>query len=324
MQQTDDESTGPGGGGVRVRFRGTRGSIASPGPHTSRFGGNTPCIEVVANGQRLVFDAGTGIRSLGDELMARRDRGAGDPVRATLFLSHFHWDHVQGFPFFAPIYDASSELHVVGPAQTSPDGAPIPVRSLVEGLFGSSYFPIPPSSIAESCTFGHLNEGTWEHGGVTVRAMRVKHPSFTVGYRVDAGGRSIAYVPDNELASDAYDVGVDWWPRFVGFLAGVDVLVHDAMFTDEEHEARKGHGHSSISEVIDLADEVHAGEVALFHHAPTRSDDELDDLVERARDDLLADGRSFGLRAAREGEEIRLANVVPGADVARGRGGDGG
>lgn len=301
MEAGSDASMPVSGGGVRVRFLGTRGSIASPGPHTSHFGGNTPCIEVVAGGQRLIFDAGTGIRALGAELTE-----GGDPVRATLFLTHFHWDHIQGFPFFAPVYDERSELHVVGPVQTSADGEQSSVRALVEGLFESSYFPIPPSSIAEACTFGHLNEGAWQHHDVTVRAMRVKHPSFAVGYRVDFAGRSVAYVPDNELASDAYDVSADWWPRFVGFLSGVDVLVHDAMFTDEEYASHAGHGHSSVGQVMDLADEVGAGDLVLFHHAPSRTDDELADVVDRARNDLLAGGRSFGLRAAREGEVIRI------------------
>ncbi len=285
--------------GLRARFLGTRGSIATPGPHTSHFGGNTPCLEILAGAERLIFDAGTGIRALGDELVEQ-----GDPVRATLFFSHFHWDHIQGFPFFAPLYESRSEIHVIGPVQTGPDGEDVSVRALVEGLFGSSYFPIPASAIADSCTFGHLNEGVWERGGVRVRAMRVRHPSFTVGYRVEVGGRSLAYVPDNELASDAYEMGADWWPRFVGFLSGVDVLVHDAMFTEAEYEHRKGHGHSMIGDVLDLAAEVGTGDLVLFHHAPTRTDDELADLVARARNDLLAEGRTFGVRAAREGEAL--------------------
>lgn len=317
MDRTEREAVGAargvlgdaasGGGGLRVRFRGVRGSIASPGLDTSHFGGNTPCLEVTAGDQRLILDAGTGIRALGEELM-----GASEPVRATLFLTHFHWDHVQGLPLFGPIHDERFDIQIVGPVQTEADVGEVSVRSLVERLFHPSHFPVVPSSIAASSTFGHLNEGTWQRRGVTVRAMRVRHPSFTVGYRVDVAGRSIAYVPDNEVFSDVFDLGADWWPRFVGFLSDVDVLVHDATFTAVEYASRRGHGHSSIPDAIDLADEVGAGELVLFHHAPTRGDEELDRVVARARNEMLVGGRSFGLRAAREGEEIRVGRMEPG------------
>jgi phosphoribosyl 1,2-cyclic phosphodiesterase len=278
---------------------GTRGSIASPGPDTVGFGGNTPCVEVMAAGHRLIFDAGTGIRALGDELAA-----AGSPVHATIFLTHFHWDHIQGLPFFAPAWDEASEIHVVGPAQTGPDGEEVGVEQLVDGLMGTSYFPMPMSAMSGVRTYGHLNEGTWERDRLTVRAMRVKHPAFTVGYRVTADGRSIAYVPDNELLSDAWPMSADWRARFVGFLSGVDLLIHDAMYTDAEYGAHAGHGHSTYHQAMDVAEEAGVGDLLFFHHDPGRSDEALEELVDRMRNDALAEGRTVGIRAAREGDEI--------------------
>ena len=302
LEEHDVTAHDDGPAGLRFRCLGTRGSIACPGPDTVRFGGNTPCVEVLAGGQRLIFDAGTGIRRLGQELAA-----AGEPVEATLFLTHFHWDHVLALPFFAPAYDAACDIHVVGPAQFCPDGEEIGVEALVEGLMGSSYFPIPMSAMAGVRTFGHLNEGTWEHGGVTVRAMRVKHPSFAVGYRIGFGDHSIAYVPDNELGSDAYGVSADWRARFVGFLSGVDVLIHDAMYTPEEYARYEGHGHSTFDAVLELAREAGVGDLRFFHHDPNRDDDALEELVARYRNEALVGGLTFDVDAEREGAWVQVS-----------------
>ncbi len=315
----DDEVIRPADdpGTLRFRCMGTRGSIASPGPGTVGFGGNTPCLDVMAAGRRLIFDAGTGIRSLGEELAGvggwaggGGSAGAGGSmegerrVETTIFLTHFHWDHVQGLPFFMPAHDPGSEIHVVGPAQTGPDGEELSVQDLVQGMMGSSYFPVPMAAMKGVRTFGHLNEGTWEHDGVRVRAMRVKHPSFTVGYRVNVGDRSIAYVPDNELLSDAWPVSADWRARFVGFLSGADVLVHDAMYTEAEYGVYAGHGHSTFRQAMEIATEAGVGELLFFHHDPNRTDEALERLVDRAREEAVVGGLAFGIAAAREREWV--------------------
>lgn len=298
MTSPDESPSTPS---LAVRFWGTRGSIPAPGPDTVRYGGNTSCIEITAGDQHLVFDAGTGARALGLDLSERGER-----VDTTLFLTHFHWDHIQGIPFFKPLYDPDATLHIVGPTQTTPDGRELEVQSLFAGQMRRVHFPLPMSAISAACSFGHLNEGTWEQKGVRVRSMRVKHDAFTVGYRVDFAGRSVAYVPDNELASDTYPVGPGWRERFVEFIGGVDVLVHDAMYTEEEYPRRRRWGHSTFEQALDLGREAGVGELVFFHHDPIRTDDDLDDLVGAARGVEGAAGRSERLRAAAEGEEILL------------------
>lgn len=285
--------------GLSVCCWGTRGSIPSPGPTTARYGGNTSCLEVVAGDRHLIFDAGSGARALGASLLSREER-----VDTTLFLTHFHWDHIQGIPFFPPLYHPSTKLDIVGPVQRTPDGRVLDVESLFAGQMGPIYFPIPMSAVSAGLTFGHLNEGTWEEEGITVRSMRVKHPSFAVGYRIEFGGHSVAYVPDNELASDTYPVGSDWRARFVEFLGDVDVLLHDAMYTTEEYPSRVQWGHSTFEQVADLGHEAGVRELVFFHHDPMRTDDDLDEIVARSRDSALAAGRTMKIRAAAEGEDI--------------------
>jgi len=289
----------PDGGALSLRCWGTRGSIPSPGPQTARYGGNTSCVEIVAGDRHLIFDGGSGARSLGMSLL-----DAGEQVDTTLFLTHFHWDHIQGIPFFSPLYDPETRLDIVGPVQRDAEGSPFDVESLFAGQMGPIYFPIPMSAVSAAVTFGHLNEGVWEQGDVRVSAMRVRHPSYTVGYRVDFGGHSVAYVPDNELASGAYPMGPDWRSRFVDFLGDVDVLLHDAMYTSGEYPSRIQWGHSTYAQVMDLADEVGARELVFFHHDPMRTDDELDVIVERSRESARSAGRTVNIRAAAEGEDI--------------------
>jgi len=290
---------------VTVRCWGTRGSIPSPGPATAGYGGNTSCLEVCVGDRRLIFDAGSGARALGVDLASREG-----PTDATIFLSHFHWDHIQGFPFFPPLYDPGATLRIVGPVQHTEDGTELGVESLFAGQMGPIYFPIPFQAVAADCTFGHLNEGSWERDGIVVKSMRVKHPSFTVGYRIEAGGVSIGYIPDNELLGDGYDAASEgdaaWRARLVDFLGDIDLLYHDAMYTEEEYLRRRLWGHSTYQQAVDLAHEAGAGDLVFFHHDPERSDEALDTIVSRVRDDAMAAGRSVNLRAAAEGHAIIL------------------
>lgn len=282
---------------ISARCWGTRGSIASPGPGTARYGGNTPCLEVnFDSGQRIIFDAGTGIRSLGATIAG--DEG---PVEAIVFLTHFHWDHIQGFPFFQPLYRPDASFRIIGPEQLDVD-----VQTLFAGQMGPIYFPIPFEALAAEKTFHHLNEGTWEEGDVRISAMRVKHPSYTVGYRIDYGGVSLGYVPDNELLGDEYDVPPDWRQRFVDFVGDVDVLIHDAMFTAREYEHRVGWGHSTFQQNLDLAAECGAKKLLFFHHAPDRDDAELSEIAARCEDIAGAGGKSFVLDVASEGDDILI------------------
>jgi phosphoribosyl 1,2-cyclic phosphodiesterase len=280
---------------VTVRCWGTRGSIPSPGPQTVRYGGNTPCFEVRHHGMRLIFDAGSGIRLLGTDLVEK------GPNQIHIFLTHFHWDHIQGFPFFAPLYDEEDTIKVVGPKQQDID-----VQNLFAGQMGPIYFPVPFSVVAAAMEFEHLNAGTYEIGDAVLSVMRVKHPSFVLGYRIEVGGKAICFIPDNEMEGTGYEVGEGWQQRIRDFVGDADLLIHDAMYTEEEYRARAGWGHSTFEQSVRLAEEGGVERLLLFHHDPVRSDDELDVIVSRLRDESLARGSGLELDAAAEGADIRL------------------
>ena len=284
---------------VALRCWGTRGSIPSPGPHTARYGGNTTCFEISVGDRRLIFDAGSGLRLLGMDLL----KNGGE--FGHIFLTHFHWDHIQGFPFFGPLYDPSINLKIVGPKQNNID-----VRSLFAGQMGPIYFPVPFSVVAATMSFDHLNEGTLDLDGILLTTFRVKHPSYVVGYRVEIGDKVICFIPDNEIEGDMYPVGPDWRAGLVDFCHGADLLVHDSMYTDEEYPQRSGWGHSTFSQSLRLAEEAEVRKLLFTHHDPTRSDDQLDEIVNRTRDDALSRGCSIEMAAAAEGIDIKLENLT--------------
>lgn len=276
---------------------GTRGSIPSPGPQTARFGGNTPCISIDAgDGQRLILDAGTGIRTLGYSMVG------GDTLpKAVIFLTHFHWDHIQGFPFFAPLYNPEASLRIIGPKQFELD-----VQTLFAGQMGPIYFPIPFEALSAKKVFSHLEDEPWEEAGVVVSSMRVQHPSFTVGFRVDYEGGSLAYVPDNELSGDLYGLDESWRSRLVDFIGDADVMIHDAMYTDDEYPARVGWGHSTFNQTTELAHEAGVKKVLFFHHAPERDDSALEEIVSLQQERVASLGWTLDVGAAAEGEDILI------------------
>jgi len=236
------------------------------------------------------------MRLLGQELEARNHT-----LTTPIFLTHFHWDHIQGFPFFPPLYAPDQALHIIGPAQNGID-----VQSLFAGQMGPIYFPVPFSAVAADLTFGHLNEGSWEGQGFSLRAMRVRHPSYVVGYRIEVGGRTICFIPDNELEGTNESLEPGWRNRLLDFVAGADLLVHDAMYTDEEYQHRAGWGHSTFRQTVRLAGEAGVGKLLFFHHDPERTDDELDEIVDRVQEEVLAAGSSLEVGAAQEGRDVTL------------------
>lgn len=278
-----------------LRCWGTRGSIPSPGPSTVRYGGNTTCLEVRLGSRRLIFDAGSGIRRLGLELL----RTGGEYHH--IFLTHFHWDHIQGFPFFPPLYQPDIDLKIVGPKQNNID-----VRSLFAGQMGPIYFPVPFSKVAAKMSFEHLNEGSMEVGGIRLSTMRVRHPSYAVGYRIEAAGRVVCFIPDDDVEGSGYDVGEEWRERLLDFVRGADLLIHDSMYTDEEYPSRIGWGHSTFSQSLRLAEEGQVKKLLFFHHDPARTDDEIDDIVSRIRGAAAARGCAVAMEAAAEGSEFSI------------------
>lgn len=280
---------------LRATCWGTRGSIPSPGPATVRYGGNTSCLEVrTARDGCFIFDAGTGIRVLG-----RRLAGGPAPVRAELFLSHFHWDHIQGVPFFAPLYDPRTSLRIHGASQNGVD-----IQTLFARQMTPTYFPIPYEALAATLEYVSLEDGAWLQDEVEVAAMRMRHPGNTYGFRIRAGGGAIAYIPDNELVGASYAVGEEWYGELVEFLRGVDLLFHDAMFTDAEYPQREGWGHSTFRQTIRLAEAAGVRRLFFFHHAPERTDAELDAVLEELRDELARRASPLELAIAAEGEEL--------------------
>jgi phosphoribosyl 1,2-cyclic phosphodiesterase len=285
---------------LRATCWGTRGSVPSPGEETMRFGGNTSCLEVrTADGRSLIFDAGTGIRRLGSRLAS-----IGRPLDAHLFLTHFHWDHIQGIPFFEPLYDARSVLHIHGPPQENGD-----LESLLAGQMGAAYFPVRLDQLGATLDFHDMRVGSWREGDLEVEALRVCHPSCTYGYRVSAGGAALAYVPDNELSGAHYPVPERWYEELVAFLHGVDCLLHDAMFTAAELSSRLGWGHSTFDQAIRLAEDAGVRRLLFFHHAPDRTDAELLEILEEARTALGRRHSTLEIGMATEMEELDLGEI---------------
>ena len=288
----------------RLTFWGTRGSIPTPGGSTARYGGNTPCVslEYLKGDSRrlLVLDAGTGIRLLGNRLV---ERGNGE-FEVDLLLSHTHWDHIQGLPFFAPLFDGGNAVRVRGPRQGEAT-----VESILRQQMEPVVFPVPLDGLAAQLTVQHVDSGTFEVGDFTVGATRLRHPGSTLAYRLTplAGGASMVYATDNELGPGGdYAVGPRWREEFVRFLHGVDVLVHDAMYADDELQQYRGWGHSSFEEAVAVAAEAGVRRLVLFHHRPERDDNAMDALVQAAQRMAATAGHSLEVTAAMEGTELTL------------------
>ena len=296
LEPTGDTTRKTSSEGLAVRCWGTRGSIPSPGPKTVEFGGNTTCLEVCSEDLRIIFDAGSGIRPLGQDLV-ERGRNA-----VHIFLTHFHWDHIQGFPFFAPLYDPEDIIRVIGPKQKDID-----VQNLFAGQMGPIYFPIPFSFVAAEMEFEHLNAGSYEVGPFEIEAMRVRHASFVNGYKIKVDGRVICFIPDNELEGDMYpDVGPNFRERLVEFCGDADLLLHDSMYTAEEYPQRLGWGHSTFEQTLQLAQDAGVKELLFCHHDPTRTDYELSAIVAKMREDAARSGSGMTINAARERVDYRL------------------
>jgi phosphoribosyl 1,2-cyclic phosphodiesterase len=277
---------------MEVRFFGVRGSIAVSG---SRIGGNTACVEVTSQGQRLILDAGTGIRGLGEIMMKE-----GPPQKTTMFFSHLHWDHVQGFPFFTPAYLGTTELTMYGPGANGDQA----LQSVLARQMEPPNFPVPLSIMRSKMTFASALHGrTVEVGPFRVTPIDVPHPQGCLAYRVEADGHSFVYATDVELSRDTMmsDVG--------RLFEGADAIAIDAQYTPAEYEGKvgmpkKGWGHSTMVDAAQVAQQVGAKRLLLFHHDPAHNDDVVENMAEEARNHF------FATEPAREGKRIVLAHAV--------------
>lgn len=289
---------------LRVRFWGTRGSIPTPGAQTVRYGGNTPCTEVrTDDGWLIILDAGTGIRELGRDLISRAN---GAPIRGDIFLTHAHWDHIQGIPFFAPIFGRGNHFRIWG-SQSLEKG----VDRVLRDQMSPVVFPVTFEELDATIDFRDLAEGTRTEGtGYEVTAFAVQHPGGALGYRFTEPGKSgggLVYVSDNELAEHPrYGSPPDWKARMVEFVRGAQVLIHDATYTSEEYDQHRGWGHSTFRDAVELALEANVGTLVLFHHEPRRTDDQLDTQLADCRAFVKARGGALQVVAAAEGLTLTL------------------
>jgi phosphoribosyl 1,2-cyclic phosphodiesterase len=283
---------------------GARGSIPTPGAHTTRYGGNTPCVSVERSDpddhRVVILDAGTGIRLLGNELLGR----GGGSVEADLLITHTHWDHIQGLPFFGPFFQEGNTVRVWGSKQGD-----VELGVILRQQMHPVVFPVPLDRLAAELRVEHVDPGEFEIDGFAVRSLRLRHPGNTLGYRLCpvGGGASVAYVTDNELGPGGdYDVGQQWRRELREFLGGVDVLIHDAMYTTDEIGRHRGWGHSSHTEAVALAAEAEVKRLVLFHHRPEHDDAAMDQFVEAAVAEGERSGHAFEVLAATEGMQLTL------------------
>jgi phosphoribosyl 1,2-cyclic phosphodiesterase len=283
-----------------LTFWGTRGSIPTPGPQTARYGGNTACLSIRGDGRLLILDAGSGLRPLGHELMSRR----ASPLSADILLSHTHWDHIQGLPFFKPLSARGNTFCVYGARQEG-----VPLEEILRRQMDPMVFPVPLEALAATIHVSDIEDGELALDGFRASAFRLRHPGTTFGYRLAplTGGREIAYLTDNELgAGGTYAVAADWRARLVEFLAGTDTLIHDAMYADQFICARAGWGHSTPRQAVDLAVEAGCARLVLFHHEPEHDDDAIDRLLADTRSYARSLAPALAIDAAAEGMTIAL------------------
>ena len=298
---------------TRLKFWGTRGSISVPGPGTLRYGGNTTCVEVRTDGEIIVLDAGSGIRSLGIAL--EKEFGA-QPIKLSLLVTHAHWDHIQGLPFFAPAYEKKNEIHVRGY-----DGFDTSFSEIMAEPMKAPFFPIAMRELSARIDIKKLPEMEFSAGKVQVRARFVNHPGVCAGYRLFTSAGSIAFLPDHEpyqflhsaranhmSPEEAKKTAEEARIGLVEFLHGSDILILDAQYTDTEYESHVGWGHGSVSSAVSLALDAEVRRLLLFHHDPGHDDTRVDAMVDEARRLVRESGKALEVDGAREGEEVVLSN----------------
>jgi len=294
-----------------ARFWGTRGSIPTPGTDTVRFGGNTPCVEArLSKNNLVIFDAGTGIRGLGDSLMA-----SGESVEAFIAITHPHWDHIQGFPFFKPAFISGNEFTIVGAQSRS-----VTLRQMVSYQMDKVYFPIQLNELKAKINFRPVREETLPVFNATLSVLYVNHPAFAVGYRLHVGGHSLVYISDNEpfdrevarslknvdkmIVAKYLAVKGDPNQRVFDFARGADILIHDTTYTPEEYVNHVGWGHSHYLFSLKIADEARVKKLVLFHHDQTHNDDKVEEIQQKCLKEIKTRRYHFDCVAAAEGMEL--------------------
>ncbi len=287
---------------MRVKFWGTRGSIAKPGVGTVRYGGNTSCVEVRSSrGTLIIIDCGTGAHALGQSLLASSPTG----IRGHILISHTHWDHIQGLPFFGPLFVPGNDWNIYGPK-----GLDESVREALAGQMEYTYFPVALEQFGATVRYHDLVEGVFEIDDVRITTRYLNHPALTLGYRLEADGATLVYSTDHEPHSRALAAGEGQMggqdERHAEFLRGADLLLHDAQYTAKEYPAKIGWGHSPAEYAVRMAQHAGVAKIALTHHDPLRDDKSLDQLVENLRAVLRSCGSTLEVFAAAEGQSLEV------------------
>ena len=270
-----------------------RGSISTPGPTTVRYGGNTSCVEVRIGGEIILLDAGTGLRALGRSLLAEFK---GQPLNLTMLLTHTHWDHIQGLPFFGPIYDSHCRLRILGC-----EGARKGLVNALTGQMESTYFPVPFNKLPSNIEIEELKDFNFNIGPVSVRALRANHPGVCVGYRLFSPDSLIAFFPDTEPRPGGKD------REMIDFVRDADLLILDSQYDSQEYLEHLGWGHGCVDDSVALALQAGVKQLSLFHHDPDHDDKRIDSLVRYARRLVAKRRAKLRVDAAREGVTIKLS-----------------
>jgi ribonuclease BN (tRNA processing enzyme) len=279
---------------VIVRVWGARGSLSAPGPATVGYGGNTSCVEVeFADGTTLILDAGSGIRELGQRIVAR------EPGVLHLCLTHLHLDHVEGLGFFAPLWSAGWQLRFWGPPSTTAT-----LRERIQRYLSPPLFPVGLSEAPAEVVFQDVPREPWRLGSAVIEAEEVEHRGPTLGYRIEDEGQVLVYVPDHEPYLTAALDDERKWISGWALAAGADLLFHDSQYTDEEYATRLGWGHSSVAHTAAFSRAAGVRQLAMFHHDPMRSDPELEELYDQVAEAVRNDQEPPLI--AREGLELDL------------------
>ena len=266
--------------GVKIKFWGVRGSIPTPSAFNIKYGGNTPCVELqLPDDQLFILDGGTGIRELGKVLSAN-----GKKLKIKILLSHFHWDHIQGLPFFLPFYKEKNEITILGM-----DLENAKLEKTITGQMESIYFPRKLHTLSAYIIFKKLCQGTNDIDKIDIQTMYLNHPGLSMGYVITVRKKKICYFTDNELVpqwvnkTDVMDYNLNIREEMLNLICGADLLIHDAQYTNEQYKTKIGWGHSPFSEVVKLAHDAKVKTLVLFHHDPDSNDNDIDTLVSNCK-----------------------------------------
>jgi len=300
-----------------VTFWGVRGSIPVPGESTIRYGGNTPCVTIEQDDTLIIIDCGTGLRVLGQKLLVESN---GNPINAHILISHTHWDHIQGFPFFTPAFIPSNTFTIYGAK-----GVNRQIEDTLAGQMESPYFPVALDAMAATLNFKAIDKQSFTIGDLSIDTCYLNHPGKALGFRINSEDGSVVYFSDHEpfyrlmttsaaatsnkelqvTENDKIKFARSRDKEYIEFCKGVDLLIEDSPYTEDEYKTRVGWGHACIDDVVEMALTGGVDQLALFHHEPTHDDKQMDDIVSYCRK-LLQPDDNLNVFAAQEGTQIKF------------------